>query len=206
MTTWAGTLQLCQNDFSVDYVSPNSRRHPHLPHRGAQHSDLLPASTPAQALAQQLSAAFHRLEQLEQRLSRRRLPDYGHLHALVHTHGELHQRYFYPDIQYGPLQCAEPPLRAALQAIEYIYWVFAGTTVYQPITRSHWGRRRSKRVRPPQLHPPVMGAVQTLRNVLQLRQSVSPRQLLFGGAHIERFVPPARRADAQSCVSEPFCV
>ena len=150
MTSWAGTLQLCQQDLSIDYVSPYSRRHPNVSHRGAQHSDLLAASSPAQALAQQLSSVFHRLEQLEQRLGRRKLPDYGHLHALVHTHSELHRRYFYPDIQNGPLKCAEPVLRAALQAVEYTYWAISQRTVYQPINRSAW-TRQSRRMRPPQI-------------------------------------------------------
>jgi hypothetical protein len=180
MTLWAGTLQLCQDDLSVDYISPHSRRHSHVAYRGAQHSDLLPAQTPAQALAQKLSAAFHRIEQVAQRLGRRKLPNYGHLHALVHLYGELQQRYYWPDIQNGPLQCAEPPLRAALQTIEYIYWSLAGTTVHQPLSRSRW-TRRSRQSRPQDLHGPVLYAVQALQNVLRLRQSVQPRTLRFGG-------------------------
>lgn len=204
MTSWAGTLQLCQRDFSIDYVSPNSRRHPHVSHRGAQHSDLLTSSSPAQALAQQLSSVFHRLEHLEHRLRRSKLPDYGHLHALVHTHSELHRRYFYPDIQNGPLKCAEPVLRAALQAVEYTYWAISQRTVYQPVNRSAW-TRQSRRMRPPQiaqLHQSVERAVGSFRLFLQLRQSVQPRKLTFvGGGRTEHLSPRGGRAALRSCAT-----
>ena len=177
-TLLAATLKLCGDDMSIDYVSPTSTRFPHLPHRGTQHSDLLRAPTPAQALAQQLSAAFHRLQQLAERLGRRQLPDYGHLHALVHMYGTLHRRYFDVDIQHGALRCAEPLLRAILQAIEHIYWTLAGTTVHHPILRRDWTRRR-RRLRPRECARHVHPQVGQLQLVLQLHQTVQPRRLRF---------------------------
>lgn len=189
-TYWAGTVRVCGAERWVDYASPHSR-HPRwrrLPHRGAQHADLLAEDDDAlDTLARQLSSAHERLRQLAARLARGRLPDFGHLHAVTHLFDQLRARYFAPDVQgaRGALRCAEPALREALRAVEGVYLALSGARVAAHRLDSRGWKVRARWLRK---HPDVVavvagsvrGWVAALGKSLEMDATVEPRTLLFG--------------------------
>ena len=190
-TYWAGTVRVCGAERWVDYASPHSR-HPRwrrLPHRGAQHADLLAAADDKlDELARRLSSAHERVRQLAVRLARGRLPDFGHLHALTYLFEQLRERYLAPEVQgpRGALRCAEAPLRAALRGVEGVYWALAAARASgAPLTGARWRERaRWLKRRPGELER-VSRAVAVwegwMRRELGIEVTAGPRRLRFGG-------------------------
>jgi hypothetical protein len=180
---WAATLPLCGQHMWVDYATPQSRHWVHLPYQGPQHSDLLPAAHPRQHVADRLSSAFHRLRQLQQRLQRRSMPDYGHAHALTHLYGELQRLYHSAAVQqpHGQLHCAEPQLLACLRSIHVVYHRLAQAPPTAPLSRRDWQRRvrRLRRADVTQIARQVAGETEMLRQQLQLQLIAEPRRLQF---------------------------